>query len=108
MTDLPYGRGGSPLQNFVVRGVCETEGEPAMFRRRSARERDVSNLPEMPRDLETLKAFAWETRSFPHARSLESIEVWAVSRGASVGVETAGAFTLGERLRRDPGSQKAG
>lgn len=25
MTDLPYGRGGSPLQNLIVRGHCETK-----------------------------------------------------------------------------------
>ncbi|WP_294145528.1 formyltransferase family protein [uncultured Selenomonas sp.] len=25
MTDLPYGRGGSPLQNLIVRGVYETQ-----------------------------------------------------------------------------------
>lgn len=25
MTDLPYGRGGSPLQNLIVRGVTETK-----------------------------------------------------------------------------------
>jgi len=24
MTDLPYGRGGSPLQNLIARGICET------------------------------------------------------------------------------------
>ena len=24
MTDLPYGRGGSPLQNLIVRGIYET------------------------------------------------------------------------------------
>jgi len=24
MTDLPFGRGGSPLQNLIVRGICET------------------------------------------------------------------------------------
>jgi methionyl-tRNA formyltransferase len=25
MTDLPYGRGGSPLQNLIVRGISETQ-----------------------------------------------------------------------------------
>jgi methionyl-tRNA formyltransferase len=25
MTDLPYGRGGSPLQNLILRGHCETK-----------------------------------------------------------------------------------
>ena len=25
MTDLPYGRGGSPLQNLIVRGHSETK-----------------------------------------------------------------------------------
>jgi methionyl-tRNA formyltransferase len=25
MTDLPYGRGGSPLQNLIIRGHCETK-----------------------------------------------------------------------------------
>ena len=25
MTDLPFGRGGSPLQNLIVRGICETQ-----------------------------------------------------------------------------------
>jgi methionyl-tRNA formyltransferase len=25
MTDLPYGRGGSPLQNLIVRGITETK-----------------------------------------------------------------------------------
>lgn len=25
MTDLPFGRGGSPLQNLIARGICETQ-----------------------------------------------------------------------------------
>ena len=25
MTDLPFGRGGSPLQNLITRGICETK-----------------------------------------------------------------------------------
>ena len=25
MTDLPFGRGGSPLQNLIVRGITETK-----------------------------------------------------------------------------------
>ena len=35
MTDLPYGRGGSPLQNMIVRGLAETKFQRSDARRNS-------------------------------------------------------------------------
>ena len=44
--------------------------------------------------LSALKAYDSEMRPYPHARSFENVEYLARTRGASVGIEFAEAFTV--------------
>ena len=48
--------------------------------------------------LKALKAYEIELRSWPHSRSVESLEHLARWRGSTVGVEAAEAFILGRHL----------
>ena len=54
----------------------------------------------LQKKLEALRAYSSEMRPFPHARSLESVEALARSRGASVGMDAAEAFAVGRHVRR--------
>lgn len=54
MTDLPYGRGGSPLQNLIVRGVRETK----ISALRVVKELDAG--PIYMKEPLTLEGAAWE------------------------------------------------
>ena len=51
------------------------------------------------RKMEALEAYHSEMREWPHARSLQSIEYLARSRGASIGCKAAEAFMLMREIR---------
>ena len=48
--------------------------------------------------LQALKAYRFEMRPWPHARSIEAVLHLAKWRGASIGTEAAEAFVLGRNL----------
>jgi len=56
---------------------------------------DISDTLELK--ISAIKAYSSELRTFPHARSIESIKALAKYRGASVGIRAAEAFKV-ERL----------
>jgi len=69
----------------------------------------VSNIPFTPnwfvdisetldKKLEALEAYAGEMRDWPHSRSIKALKHLAKWRGASNGVESCEAFSLGRRL----------
>jgi LmbE family N-acetylglucosaminyl deacetylase len=56
---------------------------------------DISDTLELK--ISAIKAYNFEIRNFPHARSIESIKALAKYRGASMGIRAAEAFKV-ERL----------
>jgi len=56
---------------------------------------DISDTLELK--ISAIKAYSSELRTFPHARSIESIKALAKYRGASMGIRAAEAFKV-ERL----------
>ena len=58
---------------------------------------DISETLELK--IKALKAYKFEMRKWPHARSIKAVEHLARWRGASVGVEAAEAFMLVREIR---------
>lgn len=59
---------------------------------------DISRT--LSRKIEALEVYADEMRDFPHSRSFESVEALARWRGATVGLESAEAFSIGRSIVR--------
>ncbi|WP_017185621.1 PIG-L deacetylase family protein [Alkalibacillus haloalkaliphilus] len=57
---------------------------------------DISDTLQLK--LDSLKAYEYEMRDWPHARSMKALEHLAKWRGANIGVEAAEAFILGRNI----------
>lgn len=49
--------------------------------------------------LEALRAYEYEMRDWPHARSIKALEHLAKWRGANIGVNAAEAFVIGRKIK---------
>ncbi|WP_061298540.1 PIG-L deacetylase family protein [Leptospira borgpetersenii] len=56
------------------------------------------NETQMKKKIDALKVYQSEMREFPHARSIEAINVLVNWRGASIGVSMAESFVVGRKL----------
>ena len=121
-TDLPYGRGGSPIQNLIARGHKETvvtafqmveelDAGPIYYKRKLSLDglaeeiynRAAKIVAEMIKDIteeqvnckvKAIEAYKSEARPDPHPRSKEVLKALAKVRGSESGFYLAEAFML--------------
>ncbi len=86
---------GSPVAEFFAYEIASsTDWAPPGFGDTFCPNRFVDIGAVLSRKLEALALYAFDMRDEPHARSIKSLEMLARSRGATVGVTAAEAFSV--------------
>lgn len=86
---------GSPVAEFFGYEIASsTDWAPHGFGEDFRPSRFVDIGAVIDRKLEALALYAFDMRDEPHARSIKSLEMLARTRGATVGVEAAEAFSV--------------
>lgn len=86
---------GSPVLEFYGYEIASsTDWAPVGFAESFRPSRFVEITPVLAKKTAALRIYAFEMRAEPHARSIVAAENAARSRGASVGVVAAEAFTV--------------
>ncbi len=92
------GEAFSELRTFEVRSSTEWSASPA---RQSFQPNHFVDISEtLAQKISALESLSTEARAWPHSRSASAVQHHALSRGASVGLEAAEAFSVLRSIRR--------
>ena len=92
---------GNPVAEFFSYEIASsTDWAPTGFGETFRPTRFIEIGSVLDRKLKALELYAFDMRPEPHARSIKALEILARTRGASVGVGAAEAFSVLRMVRR--------